>query len=65
MVGVVGSVVCQNGSWRLSWFNGPTVLLTSHAGPVGDDVEALAESLSGAARRPGALGIAAGLIPCS
>ena len=43
---VVGSLVCQNGSWRLSWFNGADRRLTSYAGPVGGDVEALAESLS-------------------
>ena len=43
---VVGSLVCQNGSWRLSWFNGADRRLTSYAGPIDGDVEALAESLS-------------------
>jgi len=43
---VVGSLVCQNGAWRLSWFNGADRRLTSYAGPVGGDVEALAENLS-------------------
>ena len=43
---VVGSLVCQNGSWRLSWFNGADRRLTSYAGPLGGDVEVLAESLS-------------------
>ena len=43
---VVGSLVCQNGSWRLSWFNGADCRLASYAGPLGGNVEALAESLS-------------------
>ena len=43
---VVGSLVCQNGSWRLSWFNGADRRLTSYAGPLDGDVEVLAESLS-------------------
>ena len=43
---VVGSLVCQNGTWRLSWFNGADRRLTSYAGPIDGDVEALAESLS-------------------
>ena len=43
---VIGSLVCQDGSWRLSWFNGADRRLTSYAGPLGGDVEALAESLS-------------------
>ena len=43
---VVGSLVCQDGAWRLSWFNGADRRLTSYGGPVGGDVEALAESLS-------------------
>ena len=42
----MGSLVCQNGAWRLSWFNGADRRLTSYAGPLGGDVEALAESLS-------------------
>ena len=43
---VVGSLVCQNGAWRLSWFNGADRRLTSYGGPVGGDVEVLAASLS-------------------
>jgi len=43
---VVGSLVCQGGSWRLSWFTGADSRLTSYAGPLGGDVEALAASLS-------------------
>ncbi len=43
---VVGSLVCQNGAWRLSWFNGADCRLTSYAGPLGGDVESLAENLS-------------------
>ena len=43
---VIGSLVCQNGAWRLSWFNDADRRLTSYAGPIDGDVEALAESLS-------------------
>ena len=43
---VVGSLVCQNGAWRLSWFNGADRRLTSYGGLLDGDVEALAESLS-------------------
>jgi hypothetical protein len=43
---VIGSLVCQDGTWRLSWFNGADRRLTSYAGPLDGDVEALAESLS-------------------
>jgi hypothetical protein len=43
---VVGSLVCQDGHWRLSWFNGADRRLTSYAGPVDGNVEALAEALS-------------------
>jgi hypothetical protein len=43
---VVGSLVCQDGAWRLSWFNGADCRLTSYGGPLDGDVEALAESLS-------------------
>lgn len=48
---VVGSLVCQDGTWRLSWFNGADRRLVSYAGPLGGDIEALAEALS---RRLGA-----------
>jgi hypothetical protein len=43
---VVGSLVCQAGAWRLSWFNGADRRLASYVGPLDGDVEALAETLS-------------------
>lgn len=43
---VVGSLVCQGGAWRLAWFNGADRRLTSYAGPVDGNVEALAQALS-------------------
>jgi hypothetical protein len=43
---VVGSLVCQGGSWRLSWFNDADRRLVSYAGPLDGDVEALSEALS-------------------
>lgn len=43
---VVGSLVCRDGAWRLSWFNGADRRLVSYAGPVDENVEALAEALS-------------------
>ncbi len=43
---VVGSVVCEGGIWRLSWFNGADPRLASHAGPVDGDIDGLAETLS-------------------
>ena len=43
---VVGSLVCQDGAWRLSWFNGADPRLASFAGPIDGDVEALAEILA-------------------
>jgi hypothetical protein len=43
---VVGSLVCQGGAWRLSWFNGADRRLAGYGGPVDGDVEALAEALS-------------------
>jgi len=42
---VVGSLVCEAGVWRLSWFNGADPRLTSYAGTLDGDVEALASSL--------------------
>ncbi len=42
---VVGSLVCEAGTWRLSWFNGADRRLVSYAGPVNGDVEALAAAL--------------------
>jgi hypothetical protein len=49
---VVGSLVCQDGACRLSWFNGADPRLASFAGPVDGDVEALAEVLSARAGAP-------------
>ncbi|MBL6615974.1 MAG: hypothetical protein ISP49_08685 [Reyranella sp.] len=43
---VVGSLVCQDGVWRLSWFTGADPRLVSYAGPLDGDTEALAETLS-------------------
>lgn len=48
---VVGSLVCQDGAWRLAWFDGADPRLISYAGPLDGDVEALADALS---RRLGA-----------
>ena len=46
MKGAIGSRVGQKGAGRLSWFNGADRRLASYAGPLGGDVEVLAESLS-------------------
>ncbi len=43
---VVGSLVCQGGAWRLSWFDGADRRLRAYAGPVDGDAEALAQALS-------------------
>ena len=43
---VVGSLVCEAGAWRLSWFNGAAPRLANYAGPVDGNVDALAEALS-------------------
>ncbi len=44
---IQGSLVCEAGSWRLSWFEGAEERLASYAGPLNGDVEALAAALSG------------------
>lgn len=49
---VVGSLVCQDGTWRLAWFNGADARLASFAGPLDGDVEALAEVLGARAGAP-------------
>jgi hypothetical protein len=49
---VVGSLVCEAGARRLSWFDGADRRLASFAGPVDGDVEALAETLSARAGTP-------------
>ena len=43
---VMGSLVCEGGLWRLSWFEGTDRRLANYAGPVDGDVDALAETLS-------------------
>jgi hypothetical protein len=43
---VVGSLVCEAGSWRLAWFAGADLRLTNYAGPVNGDVGTLAALLS-------------------
>jgi hypothetical protein len=43
---IQGSLVCEAGTWRLSWFDGADSRLASHAGSPSSDVEALAEALS-------------------
>lgn len=42
---IVGTLVCEHGAWRLSWFSGADTRLTSYAGPINDDIEGLAEVL--------------------
>lgn len=43
---VVGTLVCEAGHWRLSWFAGADPRLVNYAGPVDGDVEALANQLN-------------------
>jgi hypothetical protein len=43
---VVGSLVCEAGTWRLAWFAGADPRLANYAGPMNGDVEALAALLS-------------------
>jgi hypothetical protein len=49
---VVGSLICDAGCWRLSWFDGADRRLAGYAGPVDGDLEALAEALSRRAGQP-------------
>jgi len=39
---VVGSLVCEAGAWRISWFTGAHPRLISYGGRVDGDVDALA-----------------------
>ena len=39
---VVGSLMCEAGAWRLSWFDEAPQRLVNYAGRVDGDVEALA-----------------------
>ncbi|MGQ3296657.1 hypothetical protein [Reyranella sp.] len=43
---VVGTLMCEAGAWRLSWFDGAPPRLVNYAGPVDGDVEAIAIVLS-------------------
>jgi hypothetical protein len=49
---VEGCIVREQGRWRLSWFDGADRRLTSYAGPVDDDLEALAAALEARLGRP-------------
>ena len=49
---VEGCLVREEGRWRLSWFDGADRRLASYAGPVGDDLEALASVLGTRLGRP-------------
>ena len=42
---VVGSLVREEGVWRLSWFGDADPRLTRYAGPLGSDIDGLAEAL--------------------
>ncbi|MBS0537368.1 MAG: hypothetical protein JSR47_01345 [Proteobacteria bacterium] len=42
---VVGSLVCEAGRWRLSWFAGADRRLVDYAGPVSGDIETLERAL--------------------
>jgi len=43
---IVGSLVCEAGRWRLSWFAGADRRLVEYAGPVDGNVDTLADVLS-------------------
>ena len=49
---VEGCIVREAGRWRLSWFEGADRRLASYAGPVGEDLEALAAALEARLGRP-------------
>jgi hypothetical protein len=49
---VVGAVVRESGTWRLSWFADADTRLTSFPGPVDGDLEALAAALTARLGRP-------------
>jgi len=49
---IEGCVVREAGLWRLSWFDGADVRLTSYAGPIGDDLDSLAAALEARLGRP-------------
>lgn len=43
---IVGSLVCEAGGWRLSWFPGADRRLVAYGGPVDGNVEVLTDLLS-------------------
>jgi hypothetical protein len=43
---VVGSLACEAGAWRLSWFDNADPRLVAYRGPVTGDLAALTEALS-------------------
>jgi hypothetical protein len=49
---VEGCVVREAGLWRLSWFDGADVRLTSFAGPINGDLDSLATALGTRLGRP-------------
>jgi hypothetical protein len=49
---VEGCVVREQGCCRLAWFEGADRRLASYAGPVGDDLDALAALLEARLGRP-------------
>jgi hypothetical protein len=49
---IEGCIVREQGRWRLSWFEGADGRLTSYAGPVGGDLEALAAALEARLGQP-------------
>ncbi|MEI7872791.1 MAG: hypothetical protein WCK95_11745 [Alphaproteobacteria bacterium] len=49
---VVGTLLCEAGVRRLAWFKEADPRLAAYAGPLDDDVEALAEALAARLGRP-------------
>jgi hypothetical protein len=49
---IVGTMVCSDGSCRLSWFEDADPRLVTFAGPVDDDIDGLAETLGMRIGRP-------------
>ncbi len=43
---IVGSLVSEEGCWRLSWFPGADRRLVAYGGPVDGNIEALADLLA-------------------
>lgn len=49
---VVGSVACEAGRWRLSWFDGADPRLVAFAGGFDGDIDALAHALGARIGKP-------------